>query len=306
MENIDNDMSDFISSLSTTVEKSITGFLKKKLTKSNMFDKIVSMVSSSYKETFEDYQNIHDFSEGYNNINRGSNHQLDAIRADLELKKDELNKVKIKVNELERLVTGCNVSLMIDELDCVGAGDVEGAGCELNYTDNDKQIVVEKMEMDSPKFVAYFNKIAYNDDIKQEMSEEEMSETNSMIHEDNSVSETMEVISNNMIDEENEDLVSGTEDDESETHVEDGETIEELEEVLDSTNNSDKEYVEMSEEEEYVEMSEEEEALYEIEIDGESYYTTDETMTNGDVFNINKDGDPGDMVGTFKDGNLIM
>jgi len=107
----------------------------------------------------------------------------------------------------------------------------------------------------------------------------------------------MEVISNNMIDEENEDLVSGTEDDESETHVEDGETIEELEEVLDSTNNSDKEYVE---------MSEEEEALYEIEIDGESYYTTDETMTNGDVFNINKDGDPGDMVGTFKDGNLIM
>jgi len=294
MENNDNDMSDFISSLSTTVEKSITGFLKKKLTKSNMFDKIVSMVSSSYKETFEDYQNIHDFSEGYNNINRGSNHQLDAIRADLELKKDELNKVKIKVNELERLVTGCNVSLMIDELDCVGAGDVEGAGCELNYTDNDKQIVVEKMEMDSPKFVAYFNKIAYNDDIKQEMSEEEMSETNSMIHEDNSVSETMEVISNNMIDEENEDLVSGTEDDESETHVEDGETIEE---VLDSTNNSDKEYVE---------MSEEEEALYEIEIDGESYYTTDETMTNGDVFNINKDGDPGDMVGTFKDGNLIM
>ena len=53
------------------------------------------------------------------------------------------------------------------------------------------------------------------------------------------------------------------------------------------------------EEEEEIEVEEEEE-VYEITIKGTKYFTTNEK--NGDIYSIDSDGDPCDVVGKFVNG----
>ena len=48
----------------------------------------------------------------------------------------------------------------------------------------------------------------------------------------------------------------------------------------------------------------EEEGVFEIEVDGVSYYTTDET--NGDLYTIDVNGDPEDVVGKLIDGEAVF
>ena len=47
-----------------------------------------------------------------------------------------------------------------------------------------------------------------------------------------------------------------------------------------------------------------EEGVFEIEVDGVSYYTTDET--NGDLYTIDVNGDPEDVVGKLIDGEAVF
>jgi hypothetical protein len=57
-----------------------------------------------------------------------------------------------------------------------------------------------------------------------------------------------------------------------------------------------------SEEEEVEEEDEDE--VYEIEIKGVLYFTNDKE--NGEIYKIDADGDPGDIVGNFKNGKAIF
>ena len=51
-------------------------------------------------------------------------------------------------------------------------------------------------------------------------------------------------------------------------------------------------------------MEEEEEEVFEIEIDGKSYYTTDED--NGEIYAIIEDEDIGEQVGKLENGEAIF
>ena len=50
--------------------------------------------------------------------------------------------------------------------------------------------------------------------------------------------------------------------------------------------------------------NDDEEGVFEIEVEGVSYYTTDET--NGDLYTIDVNGDPEDMVGKLIDGEAVF
>jgi hypothetical protein len=88
---------------------------------------------------------------------------------------------------------------------------------------------------------------------------------------------------------------SGEEEEEVEESGEEEEEEEEEEEVEESGEEEEEEVEESGEEEE-----EEEEEVYEITIKGTKYFTTNEK--NGDIYNIDSDGDPCDIVGKFVNG----
>ena len=52
------------------------------------------------------------------------------------------------------------------------------------------------------------------------------------------------------------------------------------------------------------EDEEDEEGVFEIEVDGVSYYTTDEM--NGDLYTIDENGDPAEMIGKLIDGEATL
>ena len=51
-------------------------------------------------------------------------------------------------------------------------------------------------------------------------------------------------------------------------------------------------------------LNDDEEGVFEIEVEGVSYYTTDET--NGDLYTIDVNGDPEDVVGKLIDGEAVF
>jgi len=95
---------------------------------------------------------------------------------------------------------------------------------------------------------------------------------------------------------------SGEEEEEVEESGEEEEEVEESgeeEEEVEESGEEEEEVEESGEEEEEIEVEEEEE-VYEITIKGTKYFTTNEK--NGDIYNIDSDGDPCDVVGKFVNG----
>jgi hypothetical protein len=99
------------------------------------------------------------------------------------------------------------------------------------------------------------------------------------------------------------------EDDEVEED-EDNEEVEEDDEVEEDEDNEvveDDEVVEVEDEDKdnEVEVEEdEEESVFEIEIDDKTYYTTN--TTNGDIYEADENGDPGEKVGEFVDSEPVF
>ena len=97
---------------------------------------------------------------------------------------------------------------------------------------------------------------------------------------------------------------------EEEEEVEEIEEIEEIEIVIEEEEEEveeteEIEIVEEEEEEEVEETEEEEEAgVYEIELNGNRYYTTNEQ--NGIVYGLVGDDDVGDEIGKFVNGKLVL
>ena len=86
---------------------------------------------------------------------------------------------------------------------------------------------------------------------------------------------------------------------EVEVEEEEAEEEEEEEEEAEEEEEEEEEVEESGEEEEEIEVEEEEE-VYEITIKGTKYFTTNEK--NGDIYSIDSDGDPCDVVGKFVNG----
>ena len=91
-------------------------------------------------------------------------------------------------------------------------------------------------------------------------------------------------------------------DDEEEVEEEEEEVVEEGEEEEEEVVEEGEEEVVEEEEGEEEEEEEEEEAVYEVEIKGVTYYTTDEK--NGEVYKITDDEDIGDCIGRFVNGKF--
>ena len=89
---------------------------------------------------------------------------------------------------------------------------------------------------------------------------------------------------------------------EKEEEEEEAEEEEVVEEEKEAEEAEEEEVVEEEEAEEDEEGEEEEEAVYEVEIKGVMYYTTDEK--NGEVYKITDDEDIGDCIGRFVNGKF--
>jgi len=123
-------------------------------------------------------------------------------------------------------------------------------------------------------------------DVEEEEEEEEVEEEEV---EEESVAEEEEEVEEESVEEELDEEV------EEESVAEEEE--EEVEE--ESVAEEEEEEVEVEEDEEEEEVDEEEE-VFEIEIDDITYYATNEE--NGPLYEVDKDGDPGNKVGYLKDG----
>lgn len=89
-----------------------------------------------------------------------------------------------------------------------------------------------------------------------------------------------------------------------EEEAEDDEEEEVVEEEAEEVEKEDEEEVDVEEAEE--EEEEDEEELVEIEVDGVTYYTNDEDLENGDIFEVLADDEPGEIVGKVKDGDITF
>ena len=124
-----------------------------------------------------------------------------------------------------------------------------------------------------------------------EEEEEEVVEEGEEEEEEAEEGEEEEVVEEEEGEEEEEEAEEGEEEEEEAEEGEEEEVVEEGEE----------EVVEEEEGEEE-EEEEEEEAVYEVEIKGVTYYTTDEK--NGEVYKITDDEDIGDCIGRFVNGKF--
>jgi len=77
-----------------------------------------------------------------------------------------------------------------------------------------------------------------------------------------------------------------------------------IEVVNESTEINEDEDEDEDEEEEEEEEDEEEDGVFEIEIDGVSYYTTDEN--NGSLYTVDDNGEPGEIVGKLVEGEPVF
>jgi hypothetical protein len=142
-----------------------------------------------------------------------------------------------------------------------------------------------------------------------EVVQEETAEIEQVKQQEAEIAETMDELTYKMenisIAEEEEEVVEETEEEEvvEEEVVEETEEEEE-EEVVEETEEEEEEEVveetEEEEEEEVVEEDAEEEEVFQVTIDGTNYYTTNEK--NGMIYAVTSDGDVGDEVGYYEDG----
>jgi len=135
-----------------------------------------------------------------------------------------------------------------------------------------------------------------DEEVDEEVEEEFVADEEEEVEEE-SVADAEESVADAEEEEEvEEESVAEEEEEEVEVEEEEEEEVEE-ESVADAE--EEEEEVEVEEDEEEEEVDEEEE-VFEIEIDDITYYATNEE--NGPLYEVDKDGDPGNKVGYLKDG----
>ena len=144
-------------------------------------------------------------------------------------------------------------------------------------------------------------------DIKEQIIQEQVAESFAVKEEEPQEKEPQEKEPQTVAVEEDEtdEIVEYEEVEETEEVVEEEETDEIVEyEEVEETEEVEYEEVEETEEVEVVEEEEEEAGVYEIEVNGTRYYTTNEK--DGIVYSLLEDDDVGDEVGKFVNGKLVL
>ena len=172
---------------------------------------------------------------------------------------------------------------------------------EVEETEEAEEVEVEVEETEEEEEEVEVEETEEEEEVEVEVEETEVEETEV---EETEVEETEE-------EEEVEVEVEETEEEE-EVEVEETEEDEEVEVEVEETEEEEEVEVEDTEEEEEVEVEveeteeqeEEEEGVYEVEIKGKRYYTTNDV--NGTIYAVLDDDDIGDEVGKFVDGKAIF
>lgn len=270
-------LTEFKNLISNVVGQSVEKFLKIKINKASIFDEIVSIIDETREHTIENYNNIDTFL---------TSESKDAEKdKKIEQLKNEIDELKCKLESRENK---CNVSLIIEDEQTLNDETMD-SGYDSQSEETDKMI----------------NKELYkNDDGVEEDAEEEGD-----VVEDAEEDDVEE-------DAEEDDVVEETEEEiEEETEEEDAEETEEEEDVEEDAENEENEKEDAEEEdvgteevgtEDAEDVEEDEEELFEIEIDGVSYFTNDDDLENGDLYEINDEDEPGSIVGSIRDGEITL
>ena len=205
-----------------------------------------------------------------------------------ELRKKEFAHVKVKKEKLDEVVD------LTDDIESIDG----------SYVEKEPNIVYELVE-EHTGHVTYKKDTTVEEGEIVEEEEEETEEVEVEEEEEVEVEETEEV----EVEETEEVEVEETEEVEveetEEVEVEETEEVEveEGEEETEEVEVEETEEVEVEETEE-VEVEEEGEEVYEITIKSKTYYVTNEK--NGTIYSVTSDGDIGDEVGKYVDGNPVF
>jgi len=184
-----------------------------------------------------------------------------------ELRKKEFAHVKVKKEKLDEVVD------LTDDIESIDG----------SYVEKEPNIVYELVE-------EHTGHVTYKKDTtieEGEIVEEEEEETEEVEVELELEEEEVEVEETEEVEvEETEEVEVEEEEEVDEVEVEEVEETEEVEEV------------------EEVEVEEEGEEVYEITIKSKTYYVTNEK--NGTIYSVTSDGDIGDEVGKYVDGNPVF
>ena len=214
----------------------------------------------------------------------------------IELDSSDGENIHYKIEEDESdCIDGCADSFECDDCNAKGHNCFENLGLSQNeagvYMDLGQPDRCEdcfQKWTNSDDAIEYLKQVNNDKEQKDESGEEEEEVEESAEEQEEEVEESAE--------EEEEVEESAEEEEEEEEEEESGEEDEEVEE---SGEEDEEEEEESGEEDEEIEVEEEEE-VYEITIKGTKYFTTNEK--NGDIYSIDSDGDPSDVVGKFVNG----
>ena len=225
----------------------------------------------------------------------------------IELDSSDGENIHYKIEEDESdCIDGCADSFECDDCNAKGHNCFENLGLSQNeagvYMDLGQPDRCEdcfQKWTNSDDAIEYLKQVNNDKEQKDESGEEEEEVEESAEEQEEEVEESAE--------EEEEVEESAEEEEEEEEEEESGEEDEEVEESgeedeeeeEESGEEEEEEEEESGEEDEEIEVEEEEE-VYEITIKGTKYFTTNEK--NGDIYSIDSDGDPSDVVGKFVNG----
>ena len=208
--------------------------------------------------------------------------ELEKCRSEMEYYKNELENFK-KINK------NCeNISLNIED--------------NLIIDNNNKHSVIENII--PPKTIKNFI-ILKDDDVVLDVDEKNINNSNEEGDEQTVSSLEEEEAEEEEVEEEEAEEEEAEEEEAEEEEAEEEEEVEEVEEEEAEEEEEEEEEEEVEEEEAEEEEVEEEEAeeeeeVFEIEIDDVTYFTNNEE--NGIIYDVDKDGNPGNKIGYLKDG----
>lgn len=286
-------LTEFKNLISNVVGQSVEKFLKIKINKASIFDEIVSIIDETREHTIENYNNIDTFL---------TSESKDAEKdKKIEQLKNEIDELKCKLESRENK---CNVSLIIEDEQTLNDETMD-SGYDSQSEETDKMInkelyknddgVKEDAEEDAEEEGDVVEDVEETEEEIEEETEEERAEERAEEYaEETEETEEEEDVEEDAENEENE------KEDAEEEYVEEDAGTEEEEDVEEP----EEEHAEETEEEEDIEEDEEE--LFEIEIDGVSYFTNDDDLENGDLYEINDEDEPGSIVGSIRDGEITL
>lgn len=324
----DESLEEFKDVISQVVGKSIERFLKIKMNKALVFDEIVHLIESTKKDTFTGDQNVETFlkveeSTASSDVVEQKDREILALKNHIERLNAVIDTMKNKPNVklvIEEVGTDSDKKESDVESEAIEESEVEEeveVDDEVGNSDVDNDVdagqpdddffVDEDEDEDEPDDITpedtrkmlmsriLISKLNACEPDEQDIdgnfdADTEVDDTDAEEHADEDEDEELEV--------DDTDAELEVDDTDVEEHEDADEEDEETSVVIKENKKLDE-----TDAEENDNDSEIEEELYEIEIDGITYYTNDEDLENGDIFEA-LDDDVGEIIGTVRNGEI--